>query len=281
MQAICPSRFDGDLRASSLPRHTTSAACLNSSLPETSPLPGAVICLVVCSRASTCCGDSCSAVLSLWSPGPMAPPVVYDLPCKLGTAPCAGLIPGGRQPPGRGVTRVCTHWNAISSPAMLLLMRGLPGCGKSTLAVQLQKELGWPLLDKDSVRDSLSVLEDAVARDRLNACAYDVLYAVAEAQLATRLCVIVDTPLSRTALAERFGQLAAKASTGPAGHAAAHERKHELTAGHAPCSTVHKWVCWSAGAAQTFGAAGWNSVQHRTRAPCARTNRRVGRLCSN
>ena len=101
--------------------------------------------------------------------------------------------------------------SCLSSP-MLLLMRGLPGCGKSTFAVQLAKELGWPLVDKDHVRGGLSVLEDAVPRDRLNACAYDVLCEVAEAQLATGLSVIVDTPLSRTALAERFGQLAAKAS---------------------------------------------------------------------
>ena len=40
----------------------------------------------------------------------------------------------------------------------LALMAGLPGVGKTTLANELGLRLGWVVIDKDSIKDSL--LED-------------------------------------------------------------------------------------------------------------------------
>lgn len=35
------------------------------------------------------------------------------------------------------------------SPPTLVMFAGLPGTGKSTLALALGKSLGWPVIDKD------------------------------------------------------------------------------------------------------------------------------------
>ncbi len=37
----------------------------------------------------------------------------------------------------------------------LIAMKGMAGCGKSTLARALSRELGWPLIDKDDIKDLL------------------------------------------------------------------------------------------------------------------------------
>ena len=58
---------------------------------------------------------------------------------------------------------------------VLLLLKGLPGCGKSFIAHQLSQQLGWALAEKDDVRDALVCLEDCVPRERLNRLSYEVL----------------------------------------------------------------------------------------------------------
>jgi predicted kinase len=40
-------------------------------------------------------------------------------------------------------------------PMWLIVMKGFAGSGKSTLARALSRELGWPLVDKDDVKDLL------------------------------------------------------------------------------------------------------------------------------
>ena len=58
---------------------------------------------------------------------------------------------------------------------VLLLLKGLPGCGKSSIAQELSLQLSWTLASKDDVRDGLTVLEDLVPSQRLNTLSYDVL----------------------------------------------------------------------------------------------------------
>ena len=77
----------------------------------------------------------------------------------------------------------------------MLMLKGHPGCGKSTLAAQLARQLSWPLVDKDDARDCLTALpHDAAA---LNAVAYAIMFQVAARQLQCGQSVIVDSPLSR------------------------------------------------------------------------------------
>ncbi len=69
----------------------------------------------------------------------------------------------------------------------LLLMKGPPGSGKSTLARALSRQLGWPLIDKDDVRDLLDGSAPGLA--------YDIMLNVGRRQLLQGLSVICDSPL--------------------------------------------------------------------------------------
>ena len=69
----------------------------------------------------------------------------------------------------------------------LLLMKGPPGSGKSTLARALSGQLGWPLIDKDDVRDLLD--------DSAPGLSYDIMLNVGRRQLLQGLSVICDSPL--------------------------------------------------------------------------------------
>lgn len=69
----------------------------------------------------------------------------------------------------------------------LVLMKGPPGSGKSTIARELGRRLGWPVIDKDAVRDLLP--------DELGGLSYEAMLALAERQLAIGLNVIADSPL--------------------------------------------------------------------------------------
>jgi predicted kinase len=66
----------------------------------------------------------------------------------------------------------------------------LPGCGKSTLSRALSKRLGWPLIDKDDVRDLLG--GEIPGSGGL---AYEIMFNIARRQLLQGLNVICDSPL--------------------------------------------------------------------------------------
>ena len=73
---------------------------------------------------------------------------------------------------------------------ILLLMKGHPATGKSTLADVLARRLRWPLVDKDNIKDLTYQLP------RGNVLAYDIMWEMARRQLRLGLSVIVDSPLS-------------------------------------------------------------------------------------
>ncbi|MBA3275392.1 MAG: AAA family ATPase [Chloroflexia bacterium] len=76
---------------------------------------------------------------------------------------------------------------------VLILMAGMPGAGKSTVALALSAEFGMPVIDKDVVVSSL--LDEDIAEDIAHAAAYRTTFDLVEHLLcAQRLSAIVDTP---------------------------------------------------------------------------------------
>ena len=81
----------------------------------------------------------------------------------------------------------------------LILIAGLPGTGKSSLARALSGKLGIPLLDKDSVKealaDTLSTPWCSEWSAELGAAAEESVFRLAALQLKMRFDVIIDTPM--------------------------------------------------------------------------------------
>ena len=66
-------------------------------------------------------------------------------------------------------------------------MMGPPGSGKSTLARALGRQLGWPLIDKDDIRDLEATPQPGLS--------YNVMLNIGRRQLLQGLSVICDSPL--------------------------------------------------------------------------------------
>src|SRR5882757_5163068 len=83
---------------------------------------------------------------------------------------------------------------------MLIILGGLPGSGKTTIARELARQLGAVYLRIDSVEQAL---RDALAVARLDDVGYRVGYAVAEDNLRLGRTVVADCvnpiPLTRDA----------------------------------------------------------------------------------
>jgi predicted kinase len=98
---------------------------------------------------------------------------------------------------------------------VLVVMSGLPGSGKSTIADRIGRELGAAILSVDPIEAAIwrcgipPSIETGVA-------AYEVAAVLAEEQLASGLTVIVDAVSAVEAARERWRQAAASVGDVPA-----------------------------------------------------------------
>src|SRR5262245_19386288 len=92
-------------------------------------------------------------------------------------------------------------------------MAGLPGSGKSTLALALGRALGWPVVDKDTLKATL--LDGDLPERAAAYTAYDLLYALAHDLLVRQhLSAILDSPTTFPTAYERVAAVAQAAGAG-------------------------------------------------------------------
>lgn len=73
----------------------------------------------------------------------------------------------------------------------LIAMRGMPGCGRSAVSRALGKQLGYPVIDKDDIKD---ILDGHTSQ--AGGLAYETMFNIARRQLLQGLDVICDSPLT-------------------------------------------------------------------------------------
>lgn len=93
----------------------------------------------------------------------------------------------------------------------LVLMAGLPGVGKTTLAFALGEQLGWTVLEKDLLKEpflKVPLLKEQFSEDLAGWAAYEFSLNFTEYLMVNhKLSVILDTPLLYPFILERAKQL--------------------------------------------------------------------------
>lgn len=93
----------------------------------------------------------------------------------------------------------------------LLLMAGLPGSGKTTLALALGYEMRWPVLDKDTLKSTL--LEMGIEERVAGPTSYDLLFAIGYDLLVQQgHSIILDSPSLYPLNIERAERIAREAN---------------------------------------------------------------------
>lgn len=94
---------------------------------------------------------------------------------------------------------------------ILLIVTGPPCAGKTTLGKRIARELGWPLINKDGIKEALFDTlgwQDRAWSKKLGYASYTVLFYVVEAQLAAGCSVVVESNFRVEFDSERFQALA-------------------------------------------------------------------------
>lgn len=89
----------------------------------------------------------------------------------------------------------------------LVLMAGMPGTGKTTLALAIGRTWGWPVIDKDSLKSPL--LAGGVSPELAGPASYTLMLEMAQDLLVKqRLSVILDSPGRFPFVLERVKEMA-------------------------------------------------------------------------
>jgi predicted kinase len=89
-------------------------------------------------------------------------------------------------------------------------MAGPPGAGKTTLALAVSRALGWPVVDKDTLKSS--ILEAGVPEEIAGRASYDLMFDVGrDLVLHQRLSAILDSPAGYPVVIRRAEDLAREA----------------------------------------------------------------------
>ncbi len=82
----------------------------------------------------------------------------------------------------------------MHSGSTLIVMRGYPGTGKSTIARAIAAALHAPLIDRDIIRQkAVDIFGDLPEVGRFS---YETMFAIVNEQLSLGLSVVIDTPLT-------------------------------------------------------------------------------------
>jgi predicted kinase len=91
----------------------------------------------------------------------------------------------------------------------LALMAGPPGAGKTTLALAVGRALGWPVIDKDTLKSAL--LESGIAESLAGRASYQLLHDVGRDLVVRQgMSVILDSPAAYAIVIERAAAIAAE-----------------------------------------------------------------------
>ncbi len=92
----------------------------------------------------------------------------------------------------------------------LVLMAGMPGSGKSSLALALGRLLNWPVVDKDTLKSTL--LRAHIPDDVSGPTAYELMWGIAQDLVQVQqVSAILDSPARFVTAIERATAIAAEA----------------------------------------------------------------------
>ncbi len=99
-----------------------------------------------------------------------------------------------------------------SEKPLFVMMAGLPGSGKTTLAKKLGKMLSWPVVSKDLFKSSLIEARAGMTDEEAGRIAYELLFDQAEDLIVQQqFSIIFDTSAHRTFILENATRIVSAA----------------------------------------------------------------------
>lgn len=87
----------------------------------------------------------------------------------------------------------------------LIIFKGMPGTGKSTLADQLHTVLGWEIVVRDNIKEAL--LKEGIAPNELGKLSYSRMWDTLTQRLANGYSVIGDTNINQPAAVPKLNEI--------------------------------------------------------------------------